>query len=324
MATTEIDSAKRKIKVPAIYLWAAGQSSRFTGESDDIRSILDCLSSRAWRTKFFKSSQVDKEDLFRTNVKAFKNTGVIPFARDDLDLSLGALVYAEGVDFKMHSDRSFVESGFLRVRAKAIEYVDLAGDMIKADSHIPDFLNIQHKKSLLSSFEELSKINAVYQTVNSSTCILKISGFPNLFSSVKKALPCSISLWSEPKDESTSTLSNIKRKLGFAKLQPSKDKSLCLTEILAQTQLELTAGSLVGNWLLIESDDFKSFGRLPDITVDNDTSPVSIDSLQMLKKYTLGETPMVLASQSLINKFSKKFSWFIPDDTTAWFKGIQQ
>jgi hypothetical protein len=321
---TEIDSTKRKIKVPAIYLWAAGQSSRFSGESDDLRSILDCLSSRAWRTKFFKSSQVDKEDLFRTNVKAFKNTGVIPFARDDLDLSLGALVYAEGAEFKMYSDRSFVESGFLRVRTKGIEYVDLVADMIKADSYIPDFLNIHHKKSLLSSFEELSKINAVYQTVNSSTCVLKISRFPNLFGSVKKTLPCSISLWNEPKDAKASTSGNINRRLGFAKLQLSNNKSICLTEVSAQMQLELTAGSLVGNWLLIESDDFKSFGRLPDLTVDNDTSSVAIDLLQMLKKYTLGESPMVLASQILINKFSKKFSWFIPDDTTAWFKGIQQ
>ena len=322
MITT--DNAKRNIRVPAIYLWAAGQTLRSSGESDDLRSILDCLHSRAWRTKFFKSSQVDKEDLFRTYSKSKNNMGIIPFVRDDLDLSLGALVYGEGVDFKMHSDRSFVESGFLRVREKSIEYVDLIGDMIKVDSQLPEFLNITQKKSLLSLFEELSKANAVYQTVNSDTCVLKISGFPNLFGSVGGGLKCAISLWSDPKDLGKSAFGNLNRRLGIAKLRPSNDRSLSLTEISAQIQLELTAGSLVGNWLLIESDNFKSFGKLPDITVDNDTSPVSIDSLQMLKRYTLGETPMVLASQSLINKFSRRFPWFIPDDSTAWFKGIQQ
>ena len=318
------NDSKRNIKVPAIYLWAVGQSLRSSGESDDLRSVLDCLNSRAYRTKFFTSSQVNEEDLFRTFSKSMRNTGVIPFIRDDLDLSLGALIYGQGIEFKMYSDRSFVESGFLRVRKKGIEYVDLVRDMIKVDSQLPELLNSTHKRSLISSFEELSKTTAVYQTINSNECVLKISGFPNLFGSVRGELECAISLWSNPNDLGTTVFGNLNRRLGMAKLRPLIDRSLGLTEVSAQIQLELTAGSLVGNWLLIESDKFKSFGKLPDITVDNDTSPVSIDSLQILKKYNLGGTPMALASQSLINKFSKRFSWFIPDDSTSWFKGIQQ
>jgi hypothetical protein len=324
MKMIETDKSKRTIKVPAIYFWAAGQNLRFSGESDDFRTIVDCLNSPTARSNFFSFSQIDKENSFRTNLKTPKISKVIPFTRDDLDLSLGALVYGTGTEFKMYSDSSFVESGFLRVRKKSVEYVELVGDMIRIDSQLPEFLSSNHKRSLISSFEELSKANAFYQTVNSDGCILKISGFPNLFGSVRSELTCAISLWSDPYEKGTSSIGTLKRRLGFGKLRPSNDRSLNLTEISAQTELELTAGSIIGNWLLIESDNFKSFGKLSDLTIDNHISPVSIDSLKIFNRYTLGKTPMVLANQSLINKFSKRFSWFIPEDSTAWFKGIQQ
>lgn len=320
----ETDKSKRTVKVPAIYFWAAGQYLRLSGESDEFRTTVDCLNSRTARNKFLSWSQANKEKTFSSYLKTAKISKVIPFSRDELDLSLGALVYGAGAEFKIYSDKSFVESGFLRARKKSIEYVDCVGDMIRADSQLPEFLNSERKQTLISSFDELSKANAIYQTVNRNDCVLKVSGFPNLFGSVRSTLTCAISLWSNPNEQNANSLGTPNRKLGFAKLQPSNDRSLSLTDVSAQTQLELTAGSLVGNWFLIESDNFKSFGQLPDITVDHDVSPVAIDALQMLKGYTLGETPMVLASQSIINKFSNKFPWFIPDDSTAWFKGIQK
>jgi hypothetical protein len=320
----ETDKSKRTVKVPAIYFWAAGQYLRINGESYDFRTSVACLKSRTARNKFLSYSQADKEKSFSAYLKTPKLSKVIPFSRDELDLSLTALVYGAGAEFKLYSDKSFVESGFLRARKKSIEYIDCVGDMIRADSQLPEFLNCEHKQTLLSSFDELSKANAIYQTVNRNNCVLKISGFPNLFGSMRSTLTCAISLWSNPNEPNANSFGTLNRRLGFAKLQPSNDRSLILTNVSAQTQLELTAGSLVGNWLLIESDNFKSFGKLPDITVDHDVSPVAIDALQMLKEYTLGETPMVLSSQSIINKFSTKFPWFIPDDSTAWFEGIQR
>jgi hypothetical protein len=311
------------VKIPAVYLWAVGQKAKLNSEFESLKIVRECINSSTSRSKVFDWTHVAKEDLFRKVVKDRLDKGVIPFVRDDLDLSLAALIYGQRVEFKMHSERSFVECGFLRARKRVIEYVDLAGDMIKIDSRIPEFLDADNKKLLLASIDDLSANNAFYQTVNSEECILKISGLPNLFSSLSKPFYCSISLWNGP-DGNKSISGGQNRELGSAKILPAHDKSLWLTEVPAQIQLELTAGSLVGKWLLIESSKFNSFGRLPDITIDNQTAKAVVDSLQMLEKYTLGVTPMVLASQSLINKFSNRFSWFVPNDSKSWLEAIQK
>ena len=99
-------------------------------------------------------------------------------------------------------------------------------------------------------------------------------------------------------------MGSLNRNLGRAKLE-LHGHALFLQELSAQDKLELTAASVMGQWLLIESEEFKAFGALPDLTVGDDQRKVAVDPMPLLKKFTLGVAPNVYAEQEDAWYFSK-------------------
>jgi hypothetical protein len=81
---------------------------------------------------------------------------------------------------------------------------------------------------------------------------------------------------------------------------------------------------MVGQWLLIESDQLKIFGQLPDLTDEKDCTRVAIDPTGAFAKFLLNETPMVYIDKSSASYFSKKYSWFVSNDSQIWLEPIIQ
>ena len=104
----------------------------------------------------------------------------------------------------------------------------------------------------------------------------------------------------------------------------SKGGELFLSNLSAQSQLEITAASLVNQWLLIESEQLKFFGQLPDLTEEGDSRRVAVDPTGAFAKFLLQQTPMVYIEKSFASYFSKKYSWFVPNDSQIWLEAITQ
>ncbi len=311
-----------KIRIPAVYVWAAGQIAKTQGRQADLIIIQDIFRSSLLSIQKAHHWQVPHAVNFSRDVKKSLNQGVIPFIRDDLDVAFATFVFGDGAEFLLRSEKSRVECGFLRASHKEIKYVDSANDMIRADSKYDELLSESDKIDILLTLQSLSLEPAFYQSATEDESLLKVSGKQGAFSAVQGKITCNISLWNGPQPSQAGVLmGSLNRNLGQAELE-RHDHSLYLQDLSAQDKLELTAASVMGQWLLIESEGFKAFGALPDLTVDDDQRKVAVDPMPLLKKFTLGVTPNVYAEQEVARYFSKMYPWFVPEDSKTWMESI--
>ena len=314
----------KKIRIPAVYFWAAGQKARAQGLQQDLDLVQavfrDSIGNRQ-HTSYF---QAERELLISRKARPELYQGVIPFVRDELDLFLAIFLFGQGAEFIIRSDQSLVSSGFLRASQKEVAYVDLVSDMIRADSFFGEFLSQSDKADLLHVLDDFAAKPAFYQCTADDDQILKITGKAGAFSKFKANISCNISIWNSPQsDPAGNVLEGFSRNLGQAKLLRQRSK-LYLQGLSAQAKLELTAASVVGKWLLIESEQFKSFGPLPDLTAVDDQRVARVDPLPLATKFTLGKVPFVYAGADVARHFSRMYPWFVPEDAKIWLEAIHQ
>lgn len=324
MATQRTNKPKA-VRLPAIYLWAAGQKALLEERLDDFKRIQKHFIES---TKYCESQdyrRADREKLIRRAIRSQINKGIIPLERSAIDLELAVVLFGLAGEFKVFSDRSVVPSGFLRFRKTDLLYIDKVESIVREDSAFPELLNYQDKQSIIDFVDGLSSKDSWFKTVNEGSNILSISGEFEIFSSLPKSFECLISLWNEPaKDKNGNFLNNgtFNRKLGKGLLS-SKDKNeVVLIVESAQTQLELAAASFVGQWLLIESNSLKVFGQLPDLTEDSDQKKIAIDPLHLLKKFTLNLSPIVYLEKNDARLLADLHSWCVSDDTQTWLEAL--
>jgi hypothetical protein len=316
------------IQIPAVYVWAAGQLAKAQGVSADLQLVQAIFKNSLLRIQKVQHWKMPRELNFSRQLKKSLNQGVIPFVRDDLDLSLAIVVFGGGAEFLLRSEKSHVDCGFLRASDKEITYVDTVTNMIRSDSHLDELLSTSDKANLMLTLEGLATEPTFYQSALDDEYLLRVSGKRSAFSASEGKLICSISLWNSHQNIQTGTgtgtgMSSLSRSLGQAELQ-RRGNALYLQDLSAQVKLELTAASLVGQWLLIESQAFKSFGALPDLTMDDDQRKVAVDPMPLIKKFTLGKMPHVYADQDVARHFSKMYPWFVPGDSKTWLESIHQ
>ena len=313
----------RKVAVPAVYVWAAGQKFKASNQIENLKLVISIFrNSIGDPYKKSYSGQGDREKNFNQLIKKFRHQGIIPFEREDLDLYLAAFIYGRREQFILRSDRSWVESGFLRATTKEIAYIDLNAKIIREDSAQVELLSTTDKAELLLTLDRLTSESMCYRTVNHDERMLQITGSHGAFSGIGKSMLCFISIWNGPRaDLNQRNMGQLNRKLGAARLV-NDDTRLFLELSSAQVRLELTAASLVDQWLLIEADGFKSFGALPDLTTDGEVRKIAVDAIPMVKKFTLGVTPFVYVPTDVSHNFSKMYRWFIPMDSKNWLDAI--
>jgi hypothetical protein len=323
--TTLRKNKKETVRLPAIYLWAAGQKALLDERPDDFKRIQKNFIES---TKYCESQdfrRADREKSIRRAIRSQVGKGIIPLERSAIDLELAVVLFGLTGEFKVFSDRSVVPSGFLRFRKTDLLYIDTVESIVREDSIYPELLNHQDKQSIIDFFDGLASKDAWFKTVNDGSKILRISGEFEIFSSLPKTSECLISLWNAPaKDEQSNYLSNgtFNRKLGKGFLSLKNKNEVVLIVESAQTQLELTAASFVGQWLLIESKSLKVFGQLPDLTEDSDKKKIAIDPLHLLKKFTLNLSPIVYLEKDEARLLADLHSWCVSDDTQTWLKAL--
>lgn len=324
MATQRKNNIKT-VRLPAIYLWAAGQKALIEDRLDDFKRIQKLFIGS---TKYCESQdyrRAEREKSIRRDVRSHINKGIIPLQRSTIDLEVAVVLFGLKGEFKVFSDRSVVPSGFLRFRKNDLLYIDKVESIVREDSFYPELLNDQDKKLIIDFVDGIVSKDFWYRTVNEGSSILSVSGEFEILASLPKSSECFISLWNEPaKDERGKLLSNgtFNRKLGKALLSSKKRSQVVLTVESAQTQMELTAASFVGQWLLIESNSIKVFGQLPDLTEDRDQRKVAIDPLNLLKKFTLNLSPVVYLDKNEARFLADLHSWCVSDDSQTWLEAL--
>lgn len=315
----------KAVQVPSIYLWAAGQKARANGCHDDFKKV-SLLFSKSYRSPKNADKKMAHGALkLRLAIEETLNQGVIPFVRDELDLHLAAAIYNLTSNFKIRSEKSLVDSGFLRVRKIDIEYVDFSKKIIREDAIFPELLDPSSKKGVLNFLDDYSNQSFFYKTASKGKELLNVFGDFESFGEISKSLDCQISLWSKSESaNSTDRFTFSVRKLGQANVKFLNKQQLVLTGLSAQIKLELTAASMLGHSLLIESEDLKIFGELPDLTTDDDSRIVAVDPVPLLKKFIFDQIPTTLIDQDAASYFSKKHSWFVPNDSKIWLEAITQ
>ena len=318
---------EKTVALPSILLWAAGKKSHSTGNQQDLALVLELFKKSVTYRKKEEWRATSAEKDFLSIAKKNLGKGVIPFERDELDLNLASTLYKRVDGFIVRSNNSYVEPGFLRVRNDDIQYVNFSKEMNRYESKNIDFFDDSKKSLLLNFLDDLSSNTITYETSNDGKRIIKINGEFSSFSKLDKKFNCSISLWNGPtksQDGSRIRKGVLNRRLGLAEIEMSKGGKLFLSNLSAQSQLEITAASLVNQWLLIESEELKFFGQLPDLTEEGDSRRVAVDPTRAFAKFLLQQTPMVYIEKSSASYFSKKYSWFVPNDSQIWLEAITQ
>jgi len=325
MNNSKLKRAKT-VALPSILLWAAGIKSQSTGHKQDLAKVLELFKKSIKHRKKEEWRAADAEKDFLLIAKKNLGKGVIPFERDELDLNLASTLYKRIDGFIVRSNNSYVEPGFLRVRNDDIKYITFSKEMNRYESNNVDFFDDSKKSLLLNFLDDLSSKSITYETSNDGKRIIKINGEFSSFSKLAKKFDCSISLWNGPTKSHDGTIIRkgaLNRRLGLAEIEVGK-KELFLSNISAQSQLEITAASLVNQWLLIESEHLEFFGQLPDLTNEGDSKRVAVNPKEALAKFLLNQTPMVYIEENSASYFSKKYSWFIPNDSQIWLEAITQ
>jgi len=326
------------IKFPAILLWALGYKAKDEGIVGDYQKILNIFDDAINKNKKYhendydKKRKIQKSREFINKIKNISKNTVIPFEKDQLDIFLAAIVYAERVSsgFKIKSNRSFMDGGFIRVHKsnsnyEDIEYVDTIKDMIRGDLSLPVLFDQSQKNDLVLLLENISNLLIEYETINNDQGILRVIGDFSIFSKSLDSDECAISLLDKVVKNNKEFISanmNFSRNLGKAKLNFNSINELFLTGIKPEILMEMTAASQVDRWLLIESTVIKALGKLPDLTLENDKSKVFIDPSPAFSHYLLGAKPWICIDKESAFYFSKKYKWCVPNDSRTWLESI--
>ncbi len=315
------------VKLPAIQIWAAGYKAAERGYTDDLVAILNIFSKSSKILKTFDKKAAENFDHLLKSTKAISKNSVLPFVRDPLDIFLAASIYAQRshAQFKIRSDISYVDSGFLRVRPKDLDYVDCSMNMIRADSLISEFMSPSDKSQALKMIDQFSQNKFELVTTNVGDDILKITGDFNILSEIVKSLKCNLSLWVAPQKNDHGKLINHglkSRQLGEAMLDIFSANEILVAGIKSEIQLEITAASLADRWLLIESEQIKVFGRLPNLTIDGDRNIAAIDTSSMMSNYLFNTNPLICLEEDSATYLTKTFNWCVPNDSLLWLEAI--
>ncbi len=303
------------VSVPALYFWVVESKAISLGIEEHSRLLggaYDQSSSFLLSFGHFQRLNTGRQTKFRAEVKRILGKGVIPFVRNNLDLSLASVVFGESAEFKLYSEKSFVESGFLRVfRSGDISYLDSKRDVRRLDAGLPVLLSDEIKIEMNAFFDSLTAQGTHYRTSTDEQGPLVISDLPSLLRKEGSVKKCRVSIWETITiSDEVSNGRRLSRDLGDLKLKIKKDGDGHFENMTPQTQLEMTAASLIGRSLLIHTDDFKIFGKLPDLTVDNARTEAAISPIEILKRFTVGAMPMVRIEEELARSFSLIYPWF--------------
>ena len=265
-----------------------------------------------------------KIDFFSRAVKRNLNKGIIPFTRAPHDLCLAEVLFGETNGFKVRSNSSQVESGFLRVRKTDIDYVDLVYEITRDDAHLREFLDNEKKESILQVLNEIALNKVEYESINQNMKMIRISQELSAITNAIKSLDCFISLWnvhSKRSNDQTKGLRSLSRKLGKAKLS-IEDGELYLMLTSSQQVLEMTAGSMVEQFLFIESEDVNIFGKLPDLTVDNDRTRANLNTTSLFRRFLVYQMPLIHTDRDTAAYLTNKYSWCLPYQSLNWLETV--
>lgn len=317
------------VQVRAAYLWAAAEKARASDRIEDIKKINDIFLKGLTTNRNIRSPVVKKISDFFTAIKQDKNSDLIPFSRNLIDILLAISICAENVSaiFKFFSDKSYVDLGYIRVRNRDIDYVDRVREVTRDDKLLPEFLSEETKKSILGMLDSFLDQSFEMMTVNNDKGLLAIQGDIVSYMANRNSLKCKVSVWNGPMTDERGRLGSkgsLSRYLPEAKLTKDGKQTVILSGLTPEATMELTAASIVGKWLLIESDEIRVFGQLPDLTEDNDTRTAAVDPAVMLRPFLLNENPLVWIPADAADYFSRQHKWFVPADTNSWLEAIAE
>jgi hypothetical protein len=305
------------VSVPALYLWVAELKGMHQGDAEYLRLLQGNehqlnASSLLLLFGHFERANAQRQTRFRSEVKRILGKGVIPFVRSEPDLSLASVVFGTGFEFKLYSEKSFVDCGFLRVfRSGDISYLDFQQDVRRVDADLPILLSDDTKRETLAFFDELTLQGAHFKAPGDEQVSMVISDLPSLLCKENSVKRCRVSIWEVMTiSDGFNDGKRLSRDLGDLKLRIKKSGDGYFENMPPQTHLEMTAASLTGRSLLIHTDDFKIFGKLPDLTVDNAFTKANISPIGILERFTLGVMPMVKIEKELARSFSLIYPWF--------------
>ena len=320
--TNQTLDPKSLISFPAIYLWAVAEIAFNTHDSIEYQKIIDFFELSKLYLQKTNRKKLGTIGLFSRAVKRNFNKGIIPFTRAPHDLCLAEVLFGETNGFKVRSDSSQVESGFLRVRKTDIDYVDLVYEITRDDAHLQEFLDNEKKESILQVLNEMASNKVEYETINQNMKMVRISQEFSAITNAIESFDCFISLWNAPSkgsNEQTSTPRSLSRKLGKAKLSiESGELYLLLTS--SQQVLEMTAGSMVGQCLFIESEDINIFGKLPDLTVDNDRTRATLNTTSLFRRFLIDQMPLIQTDRANATYLINKYTWCLPYQSINWLE----
>ena len=323
--------AKRTISVPvkAVFLWAAAQKAKSEGRDGDFERIGKILSKAVKSTKGVPLQNEGKVANFLSATKSPPQSAVIPLKRDPLDLLLAARVFAEGVEpgFKVYSERSCVETGYLRVRTKDVEYVGSASQHLRGDTALCEFLPDSAKLAILSILDGFNQKALELVTLSDGNEILALQGELAQHIPIDAKAKYQISLWDGPIRNQAGNVRSKgakNRSLGFASLLANSTGQITVAGLSATTVLEITAASVVGRWLLIEAADVRIFGQLPDMTADRDRRFAAMDPGPLLGHYLMNKNPTIYVDPAAIAELANRHRWFVSGDSLIWLEAISQ
>ena len=323
--------AKKKAKVftvPTIFLWAAGKRALTEGRFEDVTRISSLLDDSINYFPATERYRGIREKHFRLEAKSLIGSGIIPFTRDRIDLAMAASIYGEtGSSFNLYSERSVVSSGYLRVRNRGIDYVDCVKDIARTDKEHPEVLSAVDMACVHDLLDNFERQTFHYKTISDERGVLEILGDFGFCPVSSESLEVDISLWVAPEKDASNPAGltqKLSRSLGMASLKFGAPSGLILGDVSPLGQLELAAASMVGRWLLIESEEIKIFGELPDLTIDDDAKKVAVDSSTAFRKFLLGSLPKSYIPQSSASYIANLYTWCVPHDPQIWLESISQ
>ncbi len=317
------------VPVKAVFLWAAAQKAKSEGRDSDSQRIGKILSKAVKSTKGLPEKNEGKVANFLSATKSPTQSAVIPLKRDPLDLLLAARVFAEGVEpgFKVYSERSYVETGYLRVRTKDVEYVGSASQLLRSDTALCEFLPDSAKQAIFSILDGFNQNALELVTLSDGNEILALQGELSHHIPIDAKAKYQISLWDGPIRDQAGNLQSKgarNRSLGFASLLANSTGQITIAGLSATTVLEITAASVVGRWLLIEAGDLRIFGQLPDMTVDWDRRFAVMDPGPLLGHYLMNKNPTIYVNPEAISDLANRYRWFVSGDSLIWLEAISK
>jgi hypothetical protein len=276
------------VEIPAIYLWIAGKLAERAGDAERTKLITNTIASS--RPGGEKSGSNVSEVLKLRQFSALPPASTyIPFVRSPLDTFLAAHLFGAGCcHFKLYSEASMVDLGYVRVAAGATAYVDKRSETKRFDGNLSDPYGSSQVDQILKLANSYAGSDMKLRVDHRDNRILSVVGDLNSLAMRVDRWPasCALSILTGPDPGMTGTLM---RKFGSVLLERQSDWELSLAGLTAEQAMELTAASLVGKWIQLEHDSFRFLGKLPDLTESDFTQALEFDPFFQFLPYSLEE-----------------------------------